>query len=185
MRSNADIASVLNAAADDIVGRSAAFRHPVIVIDGRSGAGKSSLASLVARRLDGYLLALDSVYPGWDGLDAGSEHVLSHVLEPRARGEVAVWRRWDWRRDRPAESHEVPSDVALVVEGAGALTPASRELSDIRVWLESPALSRRERALARDGETYEPHWERWASQEAEHIRHHAPRTLADVIVDVP
>ena len=33
------------------------------------------------------------------------------------------------------------------------------------VWIELPAEERRRRALARDGETFRPYWERWASQE--------------------
>jgi cytidylate kinase len=35
----------------------------------------------------------------------------------------------------------------------------------VRVWLEAPATVRKERALARDGDTYAPHWDRWAAQE--------------------
>ena len=49
--------------------------NPVVVIDGRSGAGKSTLARLLVDTwpLPGLvqLVALDSIYPGWDGLSSG------------------------------------------------------------------------------------------------------------------
>jgi len=187
VRSSADIERVLASATAEIVAhaRARAARAPVILIDGRSGAGKTTLAARVAGALDAHVLALDSVYPGWDGLAAGAEIVRRGVLEPRAHGRPGCWPRWDWTRDRVAEEREVPVDVPLVVEGAGVLTPASRMLSDVQVWVESPTGSRRERALDRDGDAYRPHWERWAAQEEAHIRAHDPASLAVIIVDVP
>ena len=56
----------------------------------------------------------------------------------------------------PAEAHAVDPSLPLIVEGSGLLTPATARLGDVRVWLESPAASRKQRALARDGEAYPP-----------------------------
>jgi hypothetical protein len=58
-------------------------------------------------------------------------------------------------------------------------------LSDIRVWLESPETSRRVRALARDGDTYRPHWERWGAQERAHLAADDPARLATLRFDIP
>jgi uridine kinase len=161
----------------------------VVAVDGRSGAGKSSLArELVARWPSSgrvQLVALDSLYPGWDGLEAGAEAARADVLHPHARGLIGVWRRWDWQASAYAEAHAVDPSLPLIVEGAGVLTKASAKLADVRVWVESPAASRRARALGRDGDTFRPHWERWARQEEEHLRRDDPRSLASVIVDVP
>ena len=74
--------------------------NPVVLIDGRSGAGKSTLARLVADgwplRTDPQLIALDSIYPGWDGLDAGVERAYDQILRPHGRGLVGTWQRYDW-----------------------------------------------------------------------------------------
>lgn len=53
----------------------------------------------------------------------------------------------------------------LVVEGVGALSAANRALADLGIWVDAPAEVRKQRALARDGDTYRPHWDRWAAQE--------------------
>lgn len=166
-----------------------AASNPVVLIDGRSGAGKSSLAqALVASwplRGRVQLVALDSLYPGWDGLDAGVELARDLILTPHARGMVGVWQRWDWSVGEPAEAHAVDPSLPLIVEGAGLLTPSTAKLGDVRVWLDSPTASRRRRALDRDGEAYRPHWERWARQEQRHLTRDDPLRLATHVISVP
>lgn len=166
-----------------------AASNPVVLIDGRSGAGKSSLARALVSQwpLRGrvQLVALDSIYPGWDGLDDGVELARELILTPHARGVVGVWQRWDWSIGEPAEAHAVDPSLPLIVEGAGLLTPATAKLGDVRVWLESPAASRKQRALDRDGDAFRPHWERWARQEQRHVERDDPMRLATHLFPVP
>ncbi|MFT4213291.1 MAG: hypothetical protein QM622_00735 [Microbacterium sp.] len=165
-----------------------AGRAPIILIDGRSGAGKSTLAALVRDRLAGgvRVVSLDDLYPGWDGLARGAAAALEQILVPHSRGQTGRWLRWDWATDRPDTQapDAVTAETTLIVEGAGVLTQASAQLADVTVWLESPARVRRARAMARDGETYRPHWDRWAAQEDRHLAENDPRSLADIVVDV-
>lgn len=163
--------------------------NPVVLIDGRAGAGKTTLSRIVAANwpLAGrpQLIALDSLYPGWDGLDAGVERALHDILRPHARGLLSTWRRWDWELETEAEAHAVTPALGVVLEGCGALNPATARLADVRVWVESPTPSRRHRALARDGDGFRPHWDGWAAQEDRHIERHAPRDLATLTVPIP
>jgi uridine kinase len=150
-----------------------------VLIDGRSGSGKTELASLLAERwAAAQVVHLDDVYPGWDGLEAGSRHVAEAVLTDQPR-----WRRWDWVTDAPEDWYELHPHRPIVVEGCGALSRANRRLADLGVWVELDDERRKARALARDGAAYEPHWERWAAQEVSFIAREQPRSLADVIVD--
>lgn len=163
--------------------------NPLLLIDGRSGAGKTTL---VERLVGGWpgseqpqVVALDSVYPGWDGLDAGAATIIDQVIEPFSRGEAGAWPRWDWAHERYAERHEVDPGRPLIVEGVGILQPRCVRLAPIRIWLDAPDAERRARAIARDGATYEPHWERWGRQELAHIQRNSPIELATVVIRLP
>ncbi len=148
-----------------------------ILIDGRSGSGKTELArSLVQLWPDFQLLRLDDFYPGWDGLDAGSAAVAGILRTHR-------WRSWDWAGDRPGAWHELDPLRPLVVEGVGAISRASRALADAALWVELDAATRKQRALARDGEVFAAHWERWAAQEEQFISREHPAELADAVID--
>lgn len=151
----------------------------VVLIDGGSGAGKTTLARELAPLLDAQLVSLDDVYPGWDGLAAGSAAVHETVLRPVDAG----YRRWDWAAERAADWHPLDPARPIVVEGCGALSRANRALATLGIWVELDEVTRRERALARDPEFAE-HWERWAAQERAHAAREDPRALADVVFDV-
>ena len=158
---------------------------PVVLLDGRSGSGKTTLAQEIADAWDGELtlIRLEDIYPGWDGLEAASEHLRNHVLEPLTAGGEARWQRWDWTTDAPAEWHEIDPSLPLLIEGCGALSRPSRALASFALWVELDPQTRKRRALARDGEAYRPHWDRWAAQEQTFIEREHPTMLADIVVD--
>ena len=165
------------------MGRSA----PVIIaVDGRSGAGKSTLglelATALRRHRPVSLFHLEDIYPGWDGLDAGIDAYLRDVLEPLHWGEDARWTAWDWAANAGGERRTTAAAPVVVVEGVGAAAAAARERLDAVVWVEVPDAERRRRALGRDGETYAPHWERWARQEDAWLGRDAVPEAADVVV---
>lgn len=147
----------------------------VLLIDGRSGAGKTELARELARRTGATLVSLDEVYPGWDGLAAGADAVPGIIRDGR-------WRRWDWAADAPGEPAQIVREGSLIVEGCGAITRASRPLADHAWWIDRDDAERRERALGRDGDGYAPHWERWAAQEEAIARREGSPSLAELVL---
>lgn len=142
-------------------------RHPIIVaIDGRSGAGKTTLAALVERELpDATVVHLEPMYPGWDGLAVTPALLAAQVLTPLRRGEPAAYRRFDWQTGQFAQICHVPPARYVIVEGVGSSVGIAAPYADVRVWVEAPTSERRRRGLARDGDSYAPHWDRWAAQE--------------------
>ncbi|WP_198950806.1 hypothetical protein [Kineosporia sp. A_224] len=164
---------------------------PVVVgVDGPSGAGKTTFADLLARGLRGPdggpavpVVHLDDLYPGWDGLDAAVPRLVDGVLAPLASGRPAGYRRWDWAAGADGATVAVPAAPLLVVEGAGCGAVACAPYLSLLVWLDGPPAWRRERALARDGATYGPHWERWAAQERAHFAREGTRPRADLVLE--
>ncbi len=70
----------------------------------------------------------------------------------------------------------------LVLEGCGALVPPAGAYAAVRVWVDAPTEVRKERALSRDGETYAPHWDRWAAQEDAVYARSRPWESADLVL---
>ncbi|GAA1347131.1 chorismate-binding protein [Falsarthrobacter nasiphocae] len=163
----------------------------VLLIDGRSGSGKTTLAASVRAQLEtprapgllwaaqagiprwGTVASLDmeDLYQGWDGLGAAVTWAATEAVPRLARRECAPLRGWDWASSTPRELPPADPGDVLVVEGVGAsarpIVDAARAAgcAVITVWIEGTAEARKARALARDGETFRPHWDRWARAE--------------------
>lgn len=160
-----------------------------VLIDGRSGSGKSTLAAeLVTLAAAGgtavQCVHLEDVYPGWDGLAAASQLVVTDILRPLRDHGTASWPTYDWHADGPGPVLHAHDQAPLLVEGAGVLTQASATLATFTIWLDASADLRQARAFARDGDLYRPHWHRWAAQEDEHLAREHPQELADLVIDV-
>jgi uridine kinase len=155
----------------------------VVAVDGPSGSGKSTLAKAVAEALGATLLRMDDFYPGWDGLAEAIRILADDVLTPLCRGEDASVDSWDWVADRPGPPLRIPHTGLLVVDGVGSTVGLAGRLAAVRVWVEADAGLRRARAIARDGDAYEPFWDRWAAQEVEVFAADDPRARADVLID--
>jgi predicted kinase len=173
-------------APDDIGGIVAAIRaagagagadeRQIILIDGGSGSGKTELAAVLAPALGAELVRLDDVYPGWDGLEVASLMVPDII-------DASRWRRWDWAAGEPAEWHDLDPRRPLVIEGCGSLSRANRALATFGIWVELDEPTRKARALARDGDAYAPHWDRWAAQERAFFERERPDRLADTVLE--
>ena len=154
----------------------------LVLVDGRSGAGKTRFAESLAEQTGFQVLSLDLLYPGWDGLDAGATKAYREVMLPWSEGREVEIQEWDWRDMGYRGSHGVTASRGLIVEGCGALTVSSRALAAEAYWLEAPEQLRRQRALARDGESFRPHWQRWALQEDRLLEIHRSPSLASQII---
>ncbi len=156
----------------------------VVAVDGPSGAGKTHFTAALAERLPGaYVVHMDDLYPGWDGLDQAVADLHSGVLAPIARGEPATYRQWDWERERYAGSHSLPATRLLIVEGVGAGAGTNADLESALIWLEADRAVRFQRGIQRDGEAYRRHWARWATQEEALFLADGTRARADLILD--
>lgn len=170
----------------------------VILIDGRSGSGKTRFAehlmaalgatsgqagasrsTLPAPNTTPQLVHLEDFYPGWGGLFAAARMLAAEVLQPNCPG----FRRWNWEKNTPGPWQPVDPGRPLVVEGVGALSPEvlavlrRRGIPHRTLVLDAPTPLRKHRALHRDP-YYAPWWNMWAAQERAHIaRRPAPELV--------
>jgi uridine kinase len=154
----------------------------VVAIDGRSGAGKSSLAARLRVELRAPVVSLEDLYGGWDGLERGVDLLVSEVLEPLGTGRAARVPRYDWVARNWGEPWVLEPPEVLIVEGAGAGALRAAAYASTLIWIEEPEPVRKKRALHRDGETFTPYWDMWAAQEdAMLAREHTPER-ADLVI---
>lgn len=160
-------------------------RPLLLAIDGRSGAGKTSLAGrladlLRAEDLPVSLFHLEDLYQGWESLASAAriwQALAQAILQGQAHlgPQLPYWYGWDWANSRPTGPHpftaaQQSADGVLIAEGVGALTGPS----DLSVWVELDGSLRKQRALTRDGETYRPYWDIWAAQEEDLLASYQP-----------
>ena len=159
-----------------------AGRTRVVAIDGRSGAGKTSLAAALRDQLQAPIVSLEDLYGGWDGLERGIDLLVASVLEPLATGDAARVPRYDWVAGEWAEPVVMQPPSVLIVEGVGAGARRAASFESLIVWLEVPTLVRKGRALGRDGETFAPYWDQWAAQEDLMLTRERTPDRADVLI---
>lgn len=153
---------------------------PIILIDGRSCSGKSTFAAELSENLFAAIEALprlvhmDDLYPGWEGLRAGSNYLSQQITGPLGAGKAAVWQVWDWAqntRGRAGEPgngwREFSGGVPLIVEGCGSISRTSFAIADLTVWLEANQAVRRARWHDRDQGQFEDKFALWQAQEDE------------------
>ena len=132
-----------------------AGRAPLrLLIDGRSGAGKTSLAKTLHEQApQAQLLAVEAWCPGWKGLAVAAQKCADLVNRRTSRIHL-----WDWRQNDWGPWLEPDPAKDWIVEGCGALTRDSAAAAGaVGIWLELETGKRKKRALARDGQTYAPY----------------------------
>lgn len=162
---------------------SSGSQRQLILVDGRSGAGKTQWALTLHNQLGCPLVSLDDIYPGWDGLDAGVHHVFHHGIIPWSRGDVGVLRLWDWSRGEPGGARECDPSESLIIEGCGAISRFTSPYATRSYWIDADDDTRKTRALERDGALFANHWQRWALQEERFYSIHRSRDLAHEVIE--
>jgi hypothetical protein len=166
-----------------------AFRHIdalsqrprlLIAIDGRCGAGKSSLARLIAPVYGATVLHMDDFFlteaQKASGVPAPVANIdgqrLMAALQPLAAGEPFEYRPYDCIS---GEFHPVkrvsPARVAIV-EGSYCLHPSIRIPYDVKIFLTIDPQTQKARLAVRNPDLFDQFCARWIPQEEAYFKAH-------------
>jgi energy-coupling factor transporter ATP-binding protein EcfA2 len=160
----------------------------VLLVDGRSGSGKSTIATRLADLLRGAIVHSDDLAWHHDAF-AWDDLARDHVIAPWRRGESVEYRPPGWVAKGREGAVTVPADVrVLVLEGVGAGRAALATQADAVVWVQSDRAEARERGLRRDVELgrtpkeAESFWDEWMAAEEPFLAADRPWERADLVV---
>lgn len=167
--------------------------NPRILIDGRSGSGKTLLSWLITNQTFALtqtkpqIVHMDDLYPGWEGLRLGASMLINEILLPLSKGQVAEYQIWDWHSNQRGATGEqgngwraVQPDAPLIVEGCGAVSSDSKRLVNSAIWIESSIEARLERLSTRDRGAFRAHQALWGAQEDEFYSQENTIELCDI-----
>ncbi|MGN4443496.1 uridine kinase family protein [Bacillus cereus group sp. MYBK79-1] len=169
----------------------------IIGVDGCGGAGKSTLANNIKNKFSTVTIVhMDDFYlPSAQivnehptnksiGADFDWKRLLQGVLDPISNGIEGCYKRYDWETDSLEESHTVPANGIVIIEGVYATRQELAEMYDLKIWVNCPRETRIKRGIARDGEAARDMWENnWMVAEDMYVESHKPHEYADFIID--
>lgn len=165
---------------------------PIILVDGRTGSGKTTFAAALQNRLfqrgesAPRVIHMDDLYGGWDGLQSGVDYLIRQVLNPLGRREGASWQEYDWAAgERAGAWREFRGGTPLIIEGVGSLSRIAAEQADVAIWLEADQEIRRARLTDRQGPgDGDGSWfTMWSAQEADFYAREKSDEIADLVIE--
>jgi uridine kinase len=178
----------------------------VVALDGASGAGKSTVATLLAHELDAAIIQSDDFFAaeitdaGWAALDSRGRAAAAidwrrlrrEALEPLRAGRVAAWHPFDFASGTrahgtyamAAEPVVLAPRAVVVLEGAYSCRRELADLIDLTVLVVAAPTERRRRIAEREtDEEWTAAWHaRWDAAEAYYFGNVRPPSSFDLVV---
>lgn len=134
----------------------------LLAIDGRSGSGKSDLASCLqmlfgasVAHMDDFFLPAARKTPqrlSQPGGNVDIERFTLEVAEPLGKGQPVCYRPYSCRTGTLGQPIPLPRAPLTVIEGVYSLHPAAGVLYTMSIFLSVPSETQRERIRIRNGE---------------------------------
>ena len=148
----------------------------LIAIDGRAGAGKTTLAARFFDELSVdktvEVIHMDDLYDGWENaLDEGLTKTLESIVNAHNNNVSIKIDIFNWQLMSFDSKEEInPVDI-LILEGVGAGQKVVRDAGATLYWLDIDAEVGIQRVLNRDGNQIASQMKQWQiSQEIHFIR---------------
>lgn len=166
-------------------------RFYIIAVDGRGGAGKTTLTEYISRLLPRFTILNGDDYfePDDNTVAFGSfneNRFEKEVLEKLRRGHTTfIYHPYDWHKEPHIQDKELDIKEGIVVERNSSF--AFDLEYDLKIWVQTPAKLALQRGQERDEmplkEGYRSWKEVWQPKEDAHFKKHRPLETADVVID--
>lgn len=159
----------------------------IVAIDGRSSAGKTTLAGRVAALLPAATVVHTDDVAWWHSRFGWTDLLVDGVLDPVRAGRPVSYRPPAWEARGRVGSIDVPAGAeVVVVEGVGAGRRDLRGSLDRVVWVQSDVERADARSVARVGTPGGPTgldaMREWMAEEDAFLARDRPWERADLIV---
>ncbi len=163
----------------------------IIAVNGRSGAGKTTLARALGDALPNATVVAADDLMWWEPMWQWHDMAIEHLFEPLRKGEHVEFAPPQWKQRGRSGSISVPSKTEFVVfEGVGSSQVALKGYVDASVWVQSDRPTARRLGIRRDtisGVNGDPteatqFWDAWETSEFPFLENDQPWQRADVTV---
>jgi uridine kinase len=157
------------------------FPVKIVAIDGRGGAGKSTLAEGLAKELNAEILHTDD-FASWEDTMGWWPLFIKEVIEPiKAGAKILSYKRSSWAPDHhPEPVKDQPVTPIMILEGVRSSRKELRPYITYTIWVETPKELCLKRGLERDGQDKLEQWQKWFTEEDKYIARDNPRAHADI-----
>lgn len=161
--------------------------RPVIAIDGPAGAGKTTLAQVIALALakdySVQVFHMDDLYNGWDlALSDELTSTLIDLTDSHATGAPYKFKKYDWGKKELGAYEEADSSSLLILEGVGSGQRAIRDRLTTLIWVDIAPEDGLLRVLKRDGEYIEAQMRKWLTAQSEHFASNSTQEESEFIL---
>lgn len=163
----------------------------LIAIDGRGGAGKTTLTEYVAKLLPDFTILNGDEYfePTKNTIAFGAfnEHRFEKEVLGRLRnGETTfTYHPYDWHKEPNIQDKKLTITKGIVIERCYSF--AFSLDYDLKIWVQTPAKLALQRGQERDEmpleQGYRSWKEVWQPQEDAHFEKYRPLETADIVID--
>ena len=169
-------------------------RPLVLALDGRCGAGKTTLANALAAQFTGCtLLRTDDFYlppaqriPDWAHTPCANmdlARLRDEALCPVYAGQTVTYRAYSCREGAYLSPVQLPAQPLVILEGSYSHHPLLRPYETLRVFVTCTKAEQTRRLQAREGARYANFAARWIPLEEGYFKQYDIETAADFVVD--